>query len=218
MVHVYCIKYLLISIFLHRDGSIVLLYYNNGHTDKLGYVGRLLVWVTLGHLDTQTGQLAWAQPEVAIWWDGIQLDDRDDWNEDWAIVDGAGYHDIQELDDGRVVFVESNKLTVRYHEIDQKTIQFLKTQLRGETQRTIDDYEQESVFVWNKSDSFTRKRCPVLPDLRSGAGFSIVIWIDMSTVTDGTTTLLLDGMSTVSGSLGRFHFMISQTDIYFISR
>lgn len=20
---------------------------------------------------------------------------RDDWNEDWAIVDGAGYHDIQ---------------------------------------------------------------------------------------------------------------------------
>ena len=23
---------------------------------------------------------------------------RDDWNEDWAIVDGAGYHDIQVTD------------------------------------------------------------------------------------------------------------------------
>ena len=32
----------------------------------------------------------WSQPEIAIWWDGIQLDDREEWNEDWAIVDGAG--------------------------------------------------------------------------------------------------------------------------------
>ena len=37
----------------------------------------------------------WSQPEVVLWWDGIQLDSREDWNEDWAIVDGAGYHDIQ---------------------------------------------------------------------------------------------------------------------------
>ena len=40
----------------------------------------------------------WCQPEIALWWDGIQLDDREDWNEDWAIVDGAGYFDIQGLD------------------------------------------------------------------------------------------------------------------------
>ena len=32
---------------------------------------------------------------MALWWDGLQLDSREDWNEDWAIVDGAGYHDIQ---------------------------------------------------------------------------------------------------------------------------
>ena len=178
----------------------VLLYYNNGHTDKLGYVGRLLVWVTLG-LQTSTGDLTWAQPEVALWWDGIQLDDREDWNEDWAIVDGAGYHDTQELESGQVVFVESNKLTVRYHQIDQKTIQSLKHQLRGESLQSVGDYEQESVFVWNKSDSFTRRRAPVLPDLRSGAGFSLVIWIDLSVITE-TTALLVDGMSTVSGSLG----------------
>ena len=36
-----------------------------------------------------------SEPEVALWWDGLQLDSREDWNEDWAIVDGAGYHDIQ---------------------------------------------------------------------------------------------------------------------------
>ena len=44
------------------------------------------------------GAICWSQPEVALWWDGIQLDDRDDWNEDWAIVDGAGYFDIQGAD------------------------------------------------------------------------------------------------------------------------
>ena len=40
-------------------------------------------------------ELIRSEPEVALWWDGLQLDSREDWNEDWAIVDGAGYHDIQ---------------------------------------------------------------------------------------------------------------------------
>lgn len=33
-------------------------------------------------------ELCWGQPEVAAWWDGIQLDSREDWNEDWAIGRG----------------------------------------------------------------------------------------------------------------------------------
>ena len=57
-----------------RDGHVALLYYNNGHTDKMGYVGRLVVWLTLGR--REGAGLTWAQPEIAIWWDGIQLDDR----------------------------------------------------------------------------------------------------------------------------------------------
>ena len=36
----------------------------------------------------------------------------------------------QELEDGRVVFVESNKLTVRFHTIDPDTIKCLKSNLR----------------------------------------------------------------------------------------
>ena len=55
---------------------------------------------------------------------------REDWNEDWAIVDGAGYFDIQEVEEGELVFVESNKLTVRFHAIAPTTVQWLKTQLR----------------------------------------------------------------------------------------
>ena len=37
---------------------------------------------------------------------------------------------VQELEDGSVVFVESNKLTVRYHTICPRTIEGLKQQLR----------------------------------------------------------------------------------------
>ena len=55
---------------------------------------------------------------------------RDDWNEDWAIVDGAGYFDMQEVADGRLVLVESNKLTVRYHTIAPATLHWLRRQLR----------------------------------------------------------------------------------------
>ena len=55
---------------------------------------------------------------------------RDDWNEDWAIVDGAGYFDMQEKANGELVMVESNKLTVRYHTISPTTLHWLRIQLR----------------------------------------------------------------------------------------
>ena len=55
---------------------------------------------------------------------------REDWNEDWAIVDGAGYFDMQEVGGGQLVLVESNKLTVRYHSIAPSTLHWLKLQLR----------------------------------------------------------------------------------------
>ena len=43
-------------------------------------------------------------------------------------------------------------------------------------------------------------RCPVLPDLRAGAGLTLVIGLDTAALAAPAT--LLDGMSTVSGSLG----------------
>ena len=111
------------------DGHVALLYYNNGHTEKVGYVGRLVVWLTLGLVNPDDHRIRWAQPEIVLWWDGILLDNREDWNEDWAIVDGAGYHDIQQLENGNLVFVESNKLTVRFHEISSEILEPLKKQL-----------------------------------------------------------------------------------------
>lgn len=179
-----------------RDGSIVMLYYNNGHTDKLGYVGRLVVWLTMGRVDGDT--IVWSQPEIALWWDGIQLDSREDWNEDWAIVDGAGYHDIQELPDGCVVFVESNKLTVRYHTIDKDIIHWLRHQLQCPVS-TKAVSPSDAVLTWTHGAD-PSMRAPVLPDLRSGAGFSLAISLNTSHLPDNTI-VLVDGMSTVSGSL-----------------
>ena len=75
----------------------------------MGYTGRLVVWLTLGRIETKaTGgdrpTIRWSQPEMVLWWDGILLDAREDWNEDWAIVDGAGYFDFQEVSGGRLYF------------------------------------------------------------------------------------------------------------------
>ena len=36
-----------------KDGHFALLYYNNGRTDKVGYVGRLVVWLTLGRVEEE---------------------------------------------------------------------------------------------------------------------------------------------------------------------
>ena len=94
----------------------------------------------------------WSQPEIAIWWDGIQLDDREEWNEDWAIVDGAGYFDIQELENGNLAFVESNKLTVRYHEISVDILDAMKRQLNPALELTVQMPDPEGpVFNWNRA-------------------------------------------------------------------
>ena len=41
----------------------------------------------------------------------------------------------------------------------------------------------------------------MLPDLRSGAGFTIVLWADLGDMMAGTPVTLVDGLSRVSGSL-----------------
>ena len=46
------------------------------------------------------GGIIWSQPGVVLWWDGVLFGDREDWNKDWAIMDGACYHNNQELPDG----------------------------------------------------------------------------------------------------------------------
>ena len=100
------------------------------------------------------------------------------------------------MEDGRVVFVESNKLTVRFHTIDPYTIECLKNNLRLKKQffkrsdkkyyRSISppgDLLTEAVFSWTRRSGEAGDpgllRAPVLPDLRSGAGFTIVLWADL---------------------------------------
>lgn len=99
----------------------------------------------------------WSQPEIALWWDGIQLDDREEWNEDWAIVDGAGYFDIQELENGNLAFVESNKLTVRYHEISVDVLNAMKKQLYSTKKVMINQKvgilkTEDPVFTWKRDN------------------------------------------------------------------
>ena len=183
-----------------RDGHIALLFYNNGHTERVGYTGRLLVWLTMGRVEK--GEVRWSQPEVAVWWDGVQLDGREDWNEDWAIVDGAGYHDIQELPNGGLAFVESNKLTVRYHEIEVNLVDGLKCQLDQDC-RVPEQIPFEDMVVNFEGDYSAR--APVLPDLRAGGGFTIACWISLdklqSSSDDRDKRVIVNGTTVASGAL-----------------
>jgi hypothetical protein len=118
----------------HRfaDGTVIMIYYNNSHTEKDGYVGRRYYWYTLGRPSNSptnpTNQMVWSEPELALWYDGEALDERPGWNVDWAIVDGPGYVDFCELPDGKLVFIESNKLTLRFHTVDDRILWLLKNQ------------------------------------------------------------------------------------------
>ena len=180
-----------------RDGHIALLFYNNGHTERVGYTGRLLVWVTMGRVEE--GEVRWSQPEVAVWWDGVQLDGREDWNEDWAIVDGAGYHDIQELPSGGLAFVESNKLTVRYHEIEAGLVHGLKCQLDKDC-RDPEHIPFKDMVVELEGGGVAR--APVLPDLRAGGGFTIACWIHLDKLQSSPEErIIVNGKTMASGAL-----------------
>ena len=66
--------------------------------------------------------------------------------------------------------------------------------------------QQEAVSVWRRcaeaGEGARLVRCPVLPDLRAGAGLTLVIGLDTAALALAAPATLLDGMSTVSGSLG----------------
>ena len=101
-------------------------------------------------------------------------------------------------------------MTVRFHTIDPYTIQSLKNQLKDKNDKST--VEKEAVFDWTKpaddnsdhsNDDFHAEvqRAPVLTDLRSGGGFTFILKLKMSNITNDNG-MLVNGISTVSGSLG----------------
>ena len=119
---------------------------------------------------------------------------------DWAIVDGPGYPDFQELPNGQLALVESNKLTVRYHEIDPMLVDGMKRQVleqtKGGEQTPKSALEGMAPAVsWEQSHKARGSmalRAPVLPDLRSGSGFSIFLSFFEQTPSPPTQTNKLE--------------------------
>eukprot|EP00756_Hemistasia_phaeocysticola_P004019 Hpha_TRINITY_DN12585_c0_g1::TRINITY_DN12585_c0_g1_i1::g.50806::m.50806 len=188
-------------IVMQSNGHVVLLYYNNGHTERFGYTGRLVLWLTMGRL---TGEgIEWSQPELALWWDGLLLDDREDWNEDWAIVDGCGYADFQEVEGGNLVVVASNKICVRYHEVPSRIVRALERQV-GSMARTRQGgggtFEHaHPVFRGRGGGPLVSLRASVLPDLRSRQGFTLRLTFCPGQ--EKEDVVLVNALSTVSKAL-----------------
>lgn len=182
----------------HRfaSGEILLIFYNNGHTERDGYVGRRLYWYTLGRTTAdKLVPMVWSEPELALWWDGETLDDRPGWNADWAIVDGPGYADFAEMTNGRLVFVESNKLTLRFHQVEPRTLFFLRHQ--HQLQQFIED---------GLAIHLTRPQGAVrsfnLPDVRSGAGgFTMILLLRAHAADLKPRQMLIDARQVVTAAL-----------------
>lgn len=176
------------------DGSAeyVMLYYNNGRTDRLGYVGRRVYWLTLGH--STDGVIRWSEPELALYWDGTGFEDRPDWNPDWAIVDGPGYPDFAELDDGSLLFVESNKLAVRCHEVEPRLLAHLRAQHELAAVPT-----EALALDWSGGSQHSG---PVLPDLRAGGGATVSLRFRGSLASLGLQRTLVSAFSEVTAALG----------------
>ena len=86
---------------------------------------------------------------------------------------------MQELPSGNLAFVESNKLTVRYHEIPVEVVNLLKTRLCAKLVKKVNlkpsPLQDPPVFSWSNNketdiggDWTETLRAPVLTDLRSG--------------------------------------------------
>lgn len=178
-------------------GEFAMLFYNNGRTDRLGYTGRRIYWLTIGR-ESAGGVITWTQPEVALYWDGTGFEGRPGWNPDWAIVDGPGYPDWVEYEDGRLAYVESNKLAVRYHEVDPRTLHYLRHQPELAVMPT-ESLVLEHVVVAGEAHSLVG---PVLPDLRAGGGYSMVVQIAAATAHRAAGEVLVSAFSTVTAALG----------------
>ena len=61
----------------------------------------------------------------------------------------SGYFDIQELENGNLAFVESNKLTVRYHEISVDVLDAMKRQLNPVLEQKLEP--EGPVFNWDRA-------------------------------------------------------------------
>ena len=178
----------------------VMLFYNNARTDRLGYTGRRVYWLTVGR-ESPGGVIRWSQPEIALWWDGTGFDDRPDWNPDWAIVDGPGYPDWVEYDDGTLAFVESNKLAVRYHEVDRRLLHYLRHQ-PGPSSMPTDGLVLDHVASPDLPDLPDQIDAPVLVDLRTGGGFTMIVQISGGAPTGDSREVLVSALSTVTAALG----------------
>jgi len=187
------------SITPHRfpNGQIALTFYNNSHTAREGYVGRRLYWLTVGTPVDAPHRMQWSEPELLLWWDGESLDDRPGWNADWAIVDGPGYPDFCELPDGTLGYVQSNKLTLRFHTVDPRTLYCLRAQ------HTMQD------FIWEGLRLNARAPRPQqvlrgfnLGDCRARTGgFTIFLQLSGSTPQVAPEQVLIDATEVTTAAL-----------------
>jgi hypothetical protein len=176
-----------------------LLFYNNGRTERSGYCGRRVLWLTTGR-STEEGHIRWHQPEVVLWWDGPGYEDRGNWNEEWSIVDGPGYADWLEDDLGRLSFVQSNKLGVRYHVVEPRLLELLRHQ--PELGQLPEEAKSLDIQPSPAGAAPVPVNAPSLVDLHSRGGFTIVLQLRGSRESMRPGEAIVEALSTITAARG----------------
>jgi len=140
-----------ITPFLCQNGYYLLFFYNNGFTSTSN---RSVYWLTAGR--EISGILQWSQPEIGLY-------DPD------PSERGPGYPDFVE-DSSGIWVVESQKTQPRFHLLYAPLISIIQSQWYITTVTTRG-------LVVNVSGSIGKVSGPSLPDLSTGDGFSLSLWI-----------------------------------------
>jgi len=145
------------------DGKYLFWFHNNFR--QRTYNGRNPAWLS-GGIEND-GNIVWLQPEIILY------------DKDPAVL-GMSYPDYIEQD-GRLWIAETQKSVARTHEIDCDLIQGIWNQ--GKVKRVV----QNGLIMNSDAGMLMQKQInfPPLPDLFTGGGFSIGLWLTVKDMNPG---------------------------------
>ena len=155
-----------VKIWYVYEDRYLLWFHNHGGKD---YEGRNPAWLAAGRVED--GRILWSQPEIVLYDPDPKV--------------RMSYPDFL-YDRGRYFITETDKTTARVHPISERLLSLLLEQHRMK-------YPSDTGLVVNLS----ARQCgpgaplklPTLPDLASGGGFAIGLWVWFDSLTGGQTIL-----------------------------
>jgi len=145
------------------------LFWFHNHSGKT-FRGRNPVWITGGV--ERDGKMYWSQPEILLYHNDLK-------------ARGMSYPDLIEQD-GKYWVTETQKTTARVHDIDPTLLEGMWAQHEGKGRVAKDGLV---LSLDERATQADKVKMPRLPDLSSGGGFAIDLWLQSKDLKEGQTIL-----------------------------